>query len=227
MRVAWASRQGSLLKTYVINLDRSKDRLAHMREALGRARVDFERMAAVDGAALTRDALESFQRERAAAKPEGWLPGEAGCFLSHLAAWQRIAAGTDPWAAILEDDIHVSPDLGRLLASSDWIPREADIVRLEANRPMRLAAGRTIAQVPGRIVYRALSGSPGSAAYVIARRTAAWLAESPPELHAGVDVFLFKPKVSRIARKLRRYQVVPALCIQDGVIEDEEGSSRA
>lgn len=212
---------GAALKAYLINLDRSEDRLAHMRAALGRAGVAFERVAAVDGKALGEEALEDFRRARKAAKPEGWLPGEIGCFLSHLEAWRRIAAGPEPHAAVFEDDLHVAADLGRLLDAPGWIPPDADVVRLEANRPMRLACGRPIAAAPGRALYRALSGSPGSAAYVLARRAAAWLAESEPALHTGVDVCLFKPKASAVARRLRRYQVVPAPCVQDGVTGED------
>ena len=206
------------LKAYLINLDRSEDRLAHMQLELGRAKVDFERVAAVDGATLAADLVEDFRRNRIKAKPDGWLPGEVGCFLSHLETWHRIAAANEPWAVVFEDDIHVSLDLGALLASPKWTPDDADIIRLESNRSMRLSRGRVIDLAPERRIHRALSGTPGSAAYVIARRVAKWLTEVPPELHSIPDVFLFKPKVSPVARKLRRYQVVPALCIQDELL---------
>jgi glycosyl transferase family 25 len=207
------------LKAYVINLDRSEDRLAHMREEFGRAGVAFERIAAVDGAALDEAALDAFSRARADASPGGWLPGEVGCFLSHFEAWRRITECDDAWAAVFEDDICVSRDVGPLLISTDWIPAEADIVRLEANRSMRLSNGRAITVLPGRKVYRARSGTAGAASYIIARNACRWLTETPPHLHTSLDVFLFKPKVSSVARRLRRYQVVPALCIQDGVLE--------
>ncbi len=207
------------LNAYLINLDRSGDRLAHMQAELDRAGVAFERVVGVDGSALAASALAAFQRARTAAKPGGWLPGEVGCFLSHFALWQRIAAGSEEWAAILEDDVRVAPDLGRLLRSSDWIPPAADIIRIEASGTMRLAGGAPVAPAPGRRIFRALSGTAGTAGYIIARRAAAWLIETSPALHTSADVFLFKPKMSSVARKLQRYQIVPALCVQDGVME--------
>lgn len=207
------------LKTYLINLDRSEDRLAHMRRELDRAGVAFERVAGVDGSELEAGELEAFGQVRMAAKPAGWLPGEVGCFLSHFELWRRIAAESDDWAAVLEDDVRLSSDLGGLLGSDEWIPADADIVRLEANRSMRLNGGRRIPAAPGRLLYRALSGSAGSAGYIIAKRTAEWLTQMPPSSHTAVDVFLFKPKGSSTARKLRRYQVVPAVCVQDGVLD--------
>jgi glycosyl transferase, family 25 len=189
-----------------------------MRQEFDRVGVEFERIAAVDGAALPPSVVEDFWQNRAATKPDGWLPGEIGCFLSHLEAWRRIAAHDGPWGAVFEDDIRVSPDLTSLLASADWIPPDADIVRLEAYRSMRLTGGRQIADLWDRKLYRALSGTSGAAGYLIAQRTARWLTETPPALHTSADVFLFKPKASPVAKKLRRYQVVPALCIQEGVL---------
>ncbi len=167
-----------------------------------------------------------FSRIARVAKPGGWLPGEIGCFLSHFEAWRRIAAQGEAWAAVFEDDIHVSPDLGTLLASDTWIPADADIVRLEANRSMRLSRAQPIAH-SDRKVYRALSGSPGSAGYIVAKNAATWLIETPPEEHASVDVFLFKPKKSRVARRLRRYQVVPAVCIQDEMLGPDQAQLRS
>ncbi len=212
------------LKAYVINLDRAEDRLAHMHRELARAGVEFERVAAADGAALPADIVEDFRRNRIFAKPDGWLPGEVGCFLSHFEAWRRIADREDAWAAVFEDDVHVSPDLGPLLASNSWIPAEADVVRLEANRSMRLSGGRPVEAAPGRRVYRARSGTPGAAGYILAKRAAVRLIETSPELHSIPDVFLFKPKISPVAFALRRYQVVPAVCIQDEMLE--RGSAR-
>ena len=197
------------MKVYVINLDRSADRLAHMREVLGRVGIAFERIPAADGAALGADLVDEFRRNRVAAKPDGWLTGEVGCFLSHFDAWQKIAARDDTWAAVFEDDIRVSSDLRPLLESPDWIPSDADIVRLEGNRSMRLTGARAIRSTPGRKVYRALSGTSGSAGYIVSKRTAAWLCDTPPALHAAVDVFLFKPRVSSVARSLRGIRWCP------------------
>ena len=185
-----------------------------MESELARAGVRFERIAGVDGTALSARTLDGFRRARPATE---WLPGEIGCFLSHHEAWRRIASGEDDWAAVFEDDISVSPELGRLLAATDWIPGDADVIRLEANRAMRLSGGRAIPSVPRRRLFLARSGTSGAAGYLLSRRAAAELIEAPPALHTAADLFLFKPKLSPVAKTLRRYQVVPALCVQDGV----------
>jgi glycosyl transferase family 25 len=207
------------LKAYLINLDRSHDRLSHMQLELDRAGVAFERIAAVDGSTLNTEALDDFRRARQALNPAGWLPGEVGCFLSHFEAWRRIVSAADAWSTVFEDDLRVSPDLGRLLTSTDWIPDDADIIRLEANRSMRLTNGRVIRAIPGRRLYRVRSGTPGTAGYVISREACRRLVQTPPHLHTSLDVFLFKPRMSSVARQLRRYQVVPAMCVQNEVLE--------
>jgi len=198
-----------------------------MREAFARIGVAFERIAGVDGATLGPELIEDFRRNRTEAKPDGWRPGEIGCFYGHFSAWQRVAAGEEPWAAVFEDDVHVAADLSPLLRSSDWIPAGAEIVRLEANRSMRLSSGCAITVAPNRRVFRALSGTPGAAGYILAKSVAKWLTEVPPRLHSIPDVFLFKPKISRVAKKLRRYQVVPAVCIQDEVLNHQKARLRS
>ena len=35
------------------------------------------------------------------------------------------------FAAVFEDDVHLAADIARLFSSVDWIPGDADIVRLE------------------------------------------------------------------------------------------------
>jgi GR25 family glycosyltransferase involved in LPS biosynthesis len=92
---------------------------------------------------------------------------------------------------------------------------------------MRLSGGRTIAVAPTRRVFRALSGTPGAAGYILAKSAAKWLTEVPSRLHSIPDVFLFKPKISPTAKKLRRYQVVPAVCIQDEVLDYQEAQLRS
>ena len=208
------------MKVHLINLDRSADRLAHMQAVFAGAGVSFERIAAIDGATLSAEELEPFRP--GTANPNEWRAGEVGCFLSHRKAWRRVATSDDRFAAIFEDDIHLSADLGALLASSDWIPADADIVRLEAFSPMRLVAGRAIPGLAGRKIHRALSGTAGAAGYILAKQAAASLCKTERAHYAAADAFLFKPKNSPVARRLRRYQVVPAVCVQSGVLPGTE-----
>jgi glycosyl transferase, family 25 len=210
-------RRAGMLTTYLINLDRSPDRLAHMRREFERVGVGFTRVAAVDGASLSDRELKDFIAAPAKPSLEPWLPGEIGCFLSHAIAWQMIASGSAEAAAVFEDDVQLADDVKPLLALSDWVPADADIVRLEANRKLRMRQGRRIPTAPGRSIYRVLSGTWGSAGYILTRRAAIRLVQCAPGLRLPVDIFLFKPGRSAVASGLVRYQIVPAVCAQDKV----------
>jgi glycosyl transferase family 25 len=110
------------MKTYVINLDRSPGRLAHMAAQLRRLGVPFERVPAIDGRQL---------RETDRVGRPTLSATESGCFLSHRSAWGRIAKGQDPYGIVLEDDVHIAPGFAALAVSTEWIPPDADIVKFK------------------------------------------------------------------------------------------------
>ncbi len=212
------------MKAYLINLNRSPDRLAEMRTAFERAGAAFERVEAVDAQHLSETERADFTEKRTKSAPGGWLPGEIGIFLSHLKTWKLIASSPGKAAAIFEDDVLLAKDLGPLLSSDDWLPENADLIRLESNRRLLLRHGRKIAATAGRRIYEVASGTWGAAGYIVTRDAAARLAESDPDLHSPADIFLFKPDRSVMASAMRTFQIVPALCIQKQLVA---GSDKA
>jgi glycosyl transferase family 25 len=205
------------LKRYLINLDRSTDRLIQMNAEFQRVGVSFTRVPGVDGSGLSQEDLQAFAGRRPS---ERWTPGMIGCLLSHVAVWELIRDGDDSVAAVFEDDVHLADDIRTLLADDTWIPSDADLVRLEGMGNMRLRHGRRIRACPQRRVQRALSDTWGTAGYIIRKATAAKLLELPAELHRSVDNLLFMPSVSPLARQLTTYQVAPSVCIQDQLLEE-------
>ena len=140
-----------MLPAYLINLDRSPLRLAAAVAALARLPVAVERLAAVDGSALTPpDPAPAL-----AALGRALTPGEVGCSLSHLAAARRIVAAGHPVALVFEDDVTV-PDgaAADLTALADWIAgRDFDLVNL-GRRPSKFV--RPLHRLPsGRRLVRA------------------------------------------------------------------------
>jgi glycosyl transferase family 25 len=99
------------IPTFVINLDRSVDRWKAVSESGERAGLAVERVPAVDAGSLTPPfpALdeEGFMRFHGR-KP---LPGEYGCYRSHLAALSLVADGEHDVAMIAEDDVLFEPDV--------------------------------------------------------------------------------------------------------------------
>jgi glycosyl transferase family 25 len=214
------------MKAYLLNLDRSPDRLVMMRKEFDRVGVPFTRLSGVDTRGWSSEDMEAFFRERSFS-PEERLPGDAGAFLSHLAAWQEIAAGEDRAAAIFEDDVHLASDLKQVLSTTDWMPADADIVRLESNSKMILRDGRKIGTAPRRKLYRAHSGTWGAAGYILTKEAAVRLAQVPTIEHTHIDWLLFKPTRSKVAASLVCYQFLPALCIQDDYLHGDKGQMQS
>ncbi|TAK49204.1 MAG: glycosyltransferase family 25 protein [Xanthobacteraceae bacterium] len=204
----WVS--GAPIPAHVVNLDRSPDRLALMRETFERLGLGFSRLAAVDGAGLSPDQTAAFLAQHPGHR---WLTGEIGCLLSHYAFWQAVAAGPAAHGAVFEDDVRLSPRLAALLADSAWIPADADLVKLETSG--QKVALATTAE-PARdtfALHRLHSQHLRTAGYIVSRAAARRLVDLFPSMDGPVDLMLFDP-AHRIFPQFAVYQLVPAVCIQ-------------
>lgn len=90
------------LKCYLINLDRSSERLAGIAPRLAAQGIGFERVPGVDGTELSEAEFREQTRENRYYKP--LRRGEVGCYLGHLAALRRFLRSDARYALILEDD---------------------------------------------------------------------------------------------------------------------------
>jgi glycosyl transferase family 25 len=86
------------LRVFLINLDRSPERLAFMQAQFDRLGITVERIAAVDGASVPAWLRDEF------GGAHQLTPGEVGCYASHLLVAQRVVAEGLPFAIVLEDD---------------------------------------------------------------------------------------------------------------------------
>ena len=158
------------LRTYLINLDRSPDRLDFMDDQLRSLEMPYERVPAVDGKVLGEE-IADFD-------PEGYRrlhgrkrhPGEIGCYLSHLACLRRFLDSDADYALILEDDARLATDLPEVLAAAIKNPGDWDILRLSTVSAGKLLPYR---RLTGK--YRlalAVTRQKGSAAYLVNRHCA-------------------------------------------------------
>lgn len=114
-----------MIPTFVINLDRSTGRLERITREFSRAGLQFTRFPAVDGRSIPQELEPYFQGS-------DMLPGEIGCYASHLALWHLVAKQDQP-ALICEDDVLLPDDLGSLLRDLlAALPRDWDVVRLSS-----------------------------------------------------------------------------------------------
>lgn len=113
------------IPTFVISLDRDAGRRAPLMACL-EAQPNLEPIVvpAVNGSLLADAVCLTLTRRPSWARQR---KGTIGCFLSHLKAWETIAALTVPFAIVLEDDT----DAGRLGQVQHLeIPADADFVYL-------------------------------------------------------------------------------------------------
>ncbi len=116
--------------SYLINLDANAARLANSTAQFAAHGIAFERIAAVDGRALADPAPQYDAAANAARAKAPLVPSEIGCYLSHIAAWRRIAAGDAAGGFVFEDDFLGDDTLGAVMARLSDGPRDWDIVKL-------------------------------------------------------------------------------------------------
>lgn len=203
-----------MMKTYLINLDKDVERLEFFASTFQRLGMSFERVPGIDGRQVGEADYQAFMRDRPR-RGKPWLRGQMGCFLSHLAVWEKIARGPERFCAVFEDDVHVSDDVKILLADDHWLRDAIDIVRLETPTNRVLLGPLAALRHAGRQAFTVRSTSWCAGAYLIHRRTARQLLALPASAHEPVDVLLYNFEDSLVAGKLKILQFNPAPCTQD------------
>jgi glycosyl transferase family 25 len=208
---------------YLINLDRSPERLAHMQAQAATVGLQFERVPAVDGEALSEAELD---RYRLAAAPRPLTAGEIGCWLSHQAFWRLAATADALWSMVLEDDVALSPNLPAALDAAGELPADADIVKIDTTLSVPAELARPSVPFAGRALHRLRRNSWGTAGYLVSRRAAAWLAQHARAVEAPIDVHLFSPR-SSLFGALTTYVMDPALVVQEQHLARVQGRADA
>jgi glycosyl transferase family 25 len=127
----------------LINLVGSKDRLATAQAEMSRAGVEFERIEAVDGRLRPAEEIARLAPWDRAAFFKALSPGEVGCYLSHLAAAERIVKEGWPRALVMEDDFRLTPAFAPTLRALMALPEVPHLVKLEGS----LSGGEVVAEL--------------------------------------------------------------------------------
>lgn len=120
---------------YLINLDRSSERLSRFRERNAHL-TNVTRFPAVDGSTLDKGALEkSGYIASDLSNGAGLMDGSLGCALSHVRLWEMAVRRNEP-ITVFEDDAAVSHQFEK--TASDVLaamPADWDIIMWGANLP--------------------------------------------------------------------------------------------
>lgn len=195
------------MQVFLINLDRSPERLEFMDRQFRDLGVAYERVAAIDGRLLSSKELDRWC-------PGGELaPAEIGCFLSHRTCWGALLASGDQFAVVFEDDVELAADLACYLAADEWVPQSADIVKLETSHQKVLVEWAATSALDGRGLFRLLGRHAGTGGYVFSRDFATKALDSSHVLRSPVDHFMLH-RSSDFARTVLALQMDPAVCRQ-------------
>lgn len=206
----------------MINLTRAADRRALMTRELARAGLGPYFHTAFDSTAHPREAMLAQCRTEG---PWGvFNESNMAITISHAQVWEAFLQSDATHCLVMEDDIHISPDLGAWLDDLSWWPEGADMVKIERWRARRgqILMGPVIASFRGRALAQLYSRHVGAAGYMLTRDAATRLLAQRP-FSMTIDNFLFNFNASRAPRRMNVFQVMPAL-VQQG--NEPEGGVR-
>jgi glycosyl transferase family 25 len=201
------------MKNYVISVSTAVERRAHIEREFGARAVDFEFFDAVVPATVEATAralgLDATRTELHQV--------ELACLLSHVSLWKKAVDERLDHIAVFEDDIHLGEHAADFLMSSNWIPPQCRIVKLEAfYRKIVVITDQAPIMLPYRRRLLILDGPHlGGGGYVLSQAAARELtgfAAQRNEL-APVDHIVFAHYPSATGCEI--HQMSPALCIQD------------
>lgn len=187
------------MRTLIINLARSTDRMAFMQGQMARLAMAWERIEAVTPATLSPPpedpAWHRWQRPMRVT--------EMALCASHMAAWRRVIALGEP-CLVLEDDAVLAASVPAILdriAALDGL----DHVSLETRSRKKLVARRMHPDAPIRRLWQ---DRTGSAAYVVFPQGARLLLAHAERAGAPSDALISSTYA------MRSWQADPALAVQ-------------
>lgn len=169
----------------LINLPRSVDRRTRMERRLASMGLDYQILPAVDGRERWDDLrnsvdVKAFERHAGS----DVLPGEIGCYHSHLQAWQRLIASDAQVLLVLEDDVVFHNDFVDALRIALRGRAHWDMLKLA-----KIRAKQPVCQgLLGPYRLNACIGAfTGFGAYLIQRETAQRLLTQLLPIRAPID----------------------------------------
>jgi len=107
------------MKIFVINLKRSPERRENIYKQLHSLGLEFEFIEGVDGKNFTQYEQYKYDQGKQLGT-HNMIPGLFGSAWAHIRACEEVVKREIPYALILEDDIHIKPDIKRILEER-WI----------------------------------------------------------------------------------------------------------
>jgi glycosyl transferase family 25 len=174
------------IEVLVISLERSLERRKRVEEQLSKTSINWRFLDAVDGYALARMPFSYKQAKVKRLQGYELTPGEVGCYLSHIKAWESCVAN-QKITLVFEDDFLLNAEFEVVLNDLLNIQHKWDLVRLSGiyQTEDRLLANRELYSLVQNL------GEPcGTASYVLNPRAASILLKNTADIYEPVDHFL-------------------------------------
>ena len=161
------------INTYIINLERSKDRYEYVKPNITDLGFPSERIEAVDGNLLSDSEIEKNVDLISYKEYLNHLPrkGMIGCNLSHYKAWEAFLKSNAEYAIIFEDDISFNPkELKPVIEEVIKYNNLWDIVNLEISHKGTPLTIKNLGNNHKLVIY--LTEITHAGAYIINRKAA-------------------------------------------------------
>ncbi|WP_294033355.1 glycosyltransferase family 25 protein [uncultured Moraxella sp.] len=194
------------MKTLLINLPKSSDRLAFQQRQFAQLGLSFDILPAVS----VDDISDDDYRRLAFGWQRPLRKVELACFLSHKRAWQTVLEHGEP-CLILEDDAVLVQNLAQLLADIDKKISDADLINLEVRSRKKIIDKTPAYQLMNEQyqLYRLYQDRTGAGGYILypsgAKKLLDRLERSAPAIADGFICASYE---------LNGYQIEPAAMIQ-------------
>ena len=177
---------GLPVQVFVISLERSIERRAKVAEQLNKTEIKWQFLDAVDGYALP--AMPPSYKKLKVKRLQGYelTPGEVGCFLSHIKAWESCVQN-QLTTFVFEDDFLVNANLEKVIDDLLEIADQWSLIRLSG---IYETQHEVLAK---RSTYNLVQnfGEPcGTAAYMVQPTAAKILLENAVDIYEPVDHYL-------------------------------------
>ena len=202
------------LQISVISLAHRHDRHESITTQADQLGIDITIFPAINGAEVDPGRLD---QKIARNGPLGEMgPGIRACTLSHMELISEFLDGQAKYCLVLEDDAQFAADTPGWLQNLDWIPADADVVKIEAFElpGLVILLGPDMPETRGRKLAKSWSRNTGGCGYILSRTAAKKIMQDNNLINVPIDHYLFNANVSKIAADLTIYQMYPALIRQ-------------
>jgi glycosyl transferase, family 25 len=189
------------VRAYVINLARSLDRRAYITTELKKTGLEYEIVTAVDGRELDLSDATIVDPSLPYLDPSlpivdtGLAAGTAGAALSHLSVYRKIIADGLDAALVLEDDVVVSADLGKMAdaVAGELTGAEVVLLSVDSPDPCKVSRAGSVQLPSARLLALPIDvHQPRSAAaYIITREACERMVKCLPPVRVQADTWWF------------------------------------